>query len=216
LIRIIVEDGGPGLTEAEQEKLFRSLDQGGRRTGGAGLGLYSLSKRLDALGGSYGVTSRADGKSGCAFWFAFPYEAAPTDLVVHKSVGLRTTLPSLDEERVLHMSPAALHLANVGSKLRVLVVDDAMSILKVTKMTLQKKGYNVDTANNGAIGLEKMMKSCDAWLKRDVGQIGQQKTADKDAGQKTAADGAPLAEEFVEEVDIVLMDLQMPVMGEYA
>ena len=37
------------------------------------LGLYSLAKRLDALGGKYGVRNRDDGRSGTAFWFAFPY-----------------------------------------------------------------------------------------------------------------------------------------------
>ena len=32
-----------------------------QNTGGTGLGLYSLSKRMDALGGGYGVHDRKDG-----------------------------------------------------------------------------------------------------------------------------------------------------------
>ena len=38
-----------------------------------GLGLYSLYKRVEALGGDCGVMGRSDGHPGSAFWFSFPY-----------------------------------------------------------------------------------------------------------------------------------------------
>jgi len=37
------------------------------------LGLYSLAIRLDALNGYYGVQKRNDGKKGSVFWFEIPY-----------------------------------------------------------------------------------------------------------------------------------------------
>ena len=40
---------------------------------GTGLGLYSLFKRMEALKGSCGMTSRQDGQEGSIFWFSFPY-----------------------------------------------------------------------------------------------------------------------------------------------
>jgi hypothetical protein len=47
--------------------------QAQRRTGGTGLGLFSLYKRVEALGGNCGVSSRTDKREGSLFWFTFPY-----------------------------------------------------------------------------------------------------------------------------------------------
>jgi len=38
-----------------------------------GLGLYSLAKRMESIHGRYGVYQRLDGISGSVFWFEFPY-----------------------------------------------------------------------------------------------------------------------------------------------
>jgi hypothetical protein len=75
MLRITVEDTGPGLSEEAMEKLFhhQAAKQGQRFTGGTGLGLFSLAKRTEALGGRCGVHARDDGKPGCVFWFAIPY-----------------------------------------------------------------------------------------------------------------------------------------------
>ena len=52
--------------------------QAQRAAGGMGLGLYSLSKRMEALGGLCGVHDRNDGLQGSVFWFTFPYLPDPT------------------------------------------------------------------------------------------------------------------------------------------
>ena len=70
---IEVQDCGGGLTDEDLSRLFQSVDQAQRISGGTGLGLYSLSQRLHALGGSCGAHRRKDGKSGSVIWFAFPY-----------------------------------------------------------------------------------------------------------------------------------------------
>ena len=48
---------------------------------GTGLGLFSLAKRVEALGGHYGVRNRPDGVQGSIFWFAIPYK--PDEVVRH-------------------------------------------------------------------------------------------------------------------------------------
>ena len=42
-------------------------------TGGTGLGLFSLRKRIEALGGNCGIKDRDDKGEGSCFWFSFPY-----------------------------------------------------------------------------------------------------------------------------------------------
>ena len=64
VLRITVEDTGIGIRDEVKAKLFQPFRQGQRLAGGTGLGLYSLSKRLEALGGMYGVHDRKDGRQG--------------------------------------------------------------------------------------------------------------------------------------------------------
>ncbi len=73
-LRIEVEDTGIGMSEESMASLFSPFKQTQRLAGGTGLGLYSLSKRLEALHGHYGVTHRRDGQQGSLFWFAVPYK----------------------------------------------------------------------------------------------------------------------------------------------
>ena len=165
MVLVTVEDRGIGITEEARKNLFQPFKQAQRMAGGTGLGLYSLSKRVEALGGSNGVSDRTDGRQGSMFWFTFPYrpdEVARLDVISDITGGLETSSP-LSIEPPRHRS--------------ILVVDDSPSILKVTKRLLNMKGHMVDTAANGFIGL-KMLK-----------------------------------EAFIsQEYDMVLTDLQMPVM----
>lgn len=74
VILVEVEDDGMGLTETAMKSLFDPQKQAQRLTAGLGLGLYSLSKRIEALKGAYGVSKRNNGKNGSLFWFTFPYK----------------------------------------------------------------------------------------------------------------------------------------------
>ncbi len=69
-----VEDNGIGISEAEMMNLFQPFQQTQRLTGGTGLGLFSLARRIDAIRGKYGVRNRRDPEqSGVIFWFTIPY-----------------------------------------------------------------------------------------------------------------------------------------------
>jgi signal transduction histidine kinase len=72
-VQINIIDEGIGISEEARERLFQPFKQAQRSTGGTGLGLYSLLKRMEALGGSCGIRSREDSKQGSIFWFTFPY-----------------------------------------------------------------------------------------------------------------------------------------------
>ena len=73
MIRVDVEDNGIGVSDEVKAHLFNPFKQAQRLAGGTGLGLYSLAKRMEAMGGRYGVENRYNGKPGSIFWFAVPY-----------------------------------------------------------------------------------------------------------------------------------------------
>ena len=78
-LTIEVIDGGIGVTDEQISTLFSPIKQTKRYTGGTGLGLFSLAKRVEALKGFYGVRHRSEGRSGCEFWFAIPYTLVESD-----------------------------------------------------------------------------------------------------------------------------------------
>lgn len=61
MVLVEVEDHGIGIVdEATRKSLFHGYQQMNRLSGGAGLGLYSLSLRMQALAGAYGCQGRRD------------------------------------------------------------------------------------------------------------------------------------------------------------
>jgi CheY-like chemotaxis protein len=161
--------------------LFAPFKQAQRLAGGTGLGLFSLAKRVEALRGDYGVSARPDGVSGSLFWFSIPYRPDEMSANADHTAGAGTTCNSPEG----YASPTAISSPRTGGRVarlheKVLVVDDAPSILKMTTMLLTKKGHLVEQAVNGAVALEKVTATLDL-------------------------SSAP-------RYDVVLMDLQMPVM----
>lgn len=72
-VRVIVEDNGPGISEAERSVVFDRFSRGsgsGRRssgTEGVGLGLSLVAEHIQLQGGNVWVESRPDGESGARF-----------------------------------------------------------------------------------------------------------------------------------------------------
>jgi CheY-like chemotaxis protein len=76
-LRLTVEDTGPGVSQAERDRIFEAFAQAEAShadLGGAGLGLAIARRLARAMGGEVGVESATGG--GAAFWF----EAALTTL----------------------------------------------------------------------------------------------------------------------------------------
>lgn len=122
--------------------------------GGTGIGLFSLSKRIEALGGSFGVGGRKDGHQGSIFWFAVPYRQDSADS------------NSTEVESKENLDPEAQIDTFTGA--RILVIDDSISILNLISRVLKTKGAIVTTCENGALGLEVMK---DAFNKHSLDMV---------------------------------------------
>jgi CheY-like chemotaxis protein/signal transduction histidine kinase len=193
-LRFEVLDCGIGLAEDAMLTIYHPFRQTQRMNGGVGLGLYSLAKRTEALGGYYGVSTRGDGQQGCRFFFGIPYvpdplaaslRTKPTPLPSMMSFVRKDKIASTEGSFSVEGSPSrhtSLVPTTGSSKprvLHILVVDDSMAILKMTSMVLRKQGHEVETALHGAEALDKL-------------ELARFKK--------------------VNPFDLVLMDLQMPVM----
>ncbi|HXU21019.1 MAG TPA: response regulator [Verrucomicrobiae bacterium] len=134
VLRFAVTDSGIGISDAAQERLFKSFSQADnsttRRYGGTGLGL-AISKRLaEAMGGTIGVDSRL--AEGSTFWFT-------------------VDLPWSDRFRT-----SSLPLESLSGK-RVLVVDDNATNRRIARQHLIHCGMRVDEAAGGLEALSQLL-----------------------------------------------------------
>jgi PAS domain S-box-containing protein len=117
LVRLEVQDTGPGISRDRQAALFNAFEQAdnsfSRRHGGTGLGL-ALSRQLArAMGGDAGVES-APG-SGSSFWF--------TAWLGRAAQALRPAVqPALQGQRALVIDDLPEALAVIGEQLQLLGV----------------------------------------------------------------------------------------------
>jgi CheY-like chemotaxis protein len=205
-------DSGKGVEADKISMLFAPFKQAQRRSGGTGLGLFALACRMRTLGGYYGVRQRED-SSGSIFWFAITYIE---DDILSNAVASATAGTAeadgrdqqLDSASIPgacdgHAVAAALPAISPFSSLSILLVDDAYSIQKVLSRILQRKGHQVDVAENGLKAI------------RTLGVL-PKSTAEQNQAALASTASRPhrgLEQEvFASHYDVVLMDLQMPVM----
>ena len=126
ILQATVEDTGIGIPMAEQHRVFDQFTQAdssiSRKYGGTGLGLaisYSLTRLLDGV-----ITLQSEPDVGTVFQLNVPVALADK---------AQATQPT--NRYINHRD--------------ILLVDDNLINLKVTKALLQKSGFNVRTADNG-------------------------------------------------------------------
>lgn len=153
-IRFEVSDTGIGISADHQELIFQKYQQANtsiaRNYGGTGLGLAICKNLVEAMGGTIRLESRVGRGTKIFFDAIFKRPTKIVDPVEEK-----------------------LDIAEDKKNLRILVCEDNKMNQKVVKAMLQRMGYTVILAENGAIGVELLEK---------------------------------------ERFDVVLMDVQMPVM----
>ena len=136
-ISLSVTDTGPGLSEAQQTRLFQRFaqadDPAARAAGGTGLGL-SLSRVLaDLMGGE--ITVRSASGQGATFTLLLPAPLAGA---------------AEDEAPSAHAPPAL-------EGVRVLVADDNPANLELVQVILEALGVRVSTARDGAEAAEQAL-----------------------------------------------------------
>ena len=105
--RLEVLDGGPGVPEADRERIFRPFEQTreGRRAGGAGLGLSICASNARVLGGEIGCDRDELGRS--RFWFTCALSSGQGD-----ADGSTETVETIELRPGLRILAAEDNLAN--------------------------------------------------------------------------------------------------------
>jgi len=142
-LEFTISDSGIGIPEAQQEQIFESFRSGDgkvkRGYGGLGIGLSVTKSLLDKMGGNLTFTSQPE--QGSTFRASLPCQAASAE-------GQRGELDSAQ-------NPAGQHPEGQShTTLSVLVVEDNPVNQLVMKSLLNKFGYDVHCAGNGAEALE--------------------------------------------------------------
>ncbi|QDK79720.1 response regulator [Spirosoma sp. KCTC 42546] len=157
-IYVSVQDTGIGIAPDKQEAIFTMFTQANsattRKFGGTGLGLVITKKLLELYGSAIQVESQEGKGATFSFTLNLPISTTAAPIV--------SVTDAVDDKTL--------------KGLRVLLVEDYPVNVKVALKFLNKWGIEVDTAENGLVGVNKC---------RDT------------------------------QFDLVLMDLQMPVMDGY-
>ncbi|KAI1378669.1 hypothetical protein F4677DRAFT_374538 [Hypoxylon crocopeplum] len=200
-----VQDTGRGLDEHERKLLFQRFSQATPRThvqyGGSGLGLFISRILTELQGGQIGVTSQ----KGIGSTFSFYIQSRKTDAPspdahtlpaappLTRAPGSSTTIETR-QPKISSQDMLARSAKNIASKPRfsedgrrlfdVLIVEDNLVNQKVLQRSLRNVGNSTKVANHGGEALEVLQQSR-YW-----------------SGKEESGD----------DISIILMDLEMPVM----
>lgn len=157
-VRISIRDTGPGMDEAERQRVFQRYEQGILEKGGLGLGL-NICKELVELHGSE-LTVRSEPGKGSEFSFMLPVAdpAEPLSVPLAKNAERTPADAAAAASLVLHREESR-HMRLLKTKpasIRVLAVDDDLLNLKVLTQMLTAEHYDVDTAASGQEALDKL------------------------------------------------------------
>jgi len=151
LFAIDVKDSGIGMNEKQQEAVFTPFVQADssitRRFGGTGLGLSISRKLAQALGGDILLASEAG--VGTTF-------TAVIDLVTEGEVKILQPDELMAQFEVAE-SEEQTHWE--FPECRVLIIDDAAENRELLTLVLDDLGISTETAEDGAVGVEKATAS---------------------------------------------------------
>ena len=157
-----IADTGPGLTEEMSRRIFEPFTQADssttRRFGGAGLGLTLARDLARALGGDVRIV-RSIPDQGSVFAVEIAVEV--TGDAGASATENRNSVNQIAESRVAENRHDELDVAveRSLSGLKILVVDDSRDNQILVGRFLKGAGAEVETADNGAVGVEKAIQN---------------------------------------------------------
>ncbi|MBU6454241.1 MAG: PAS domain S-box protein [Cyanobacteria bacterium REEB67] len=133
MVRISVEDHGPGISEGDQAKLFGKFQQldgsDSRPKGGTGLGLAISKALVESHGGRIGLDSRLG--EGSTFWFELPMLQ-----------GVATTALVSDVPGAAPAAAAASSALSASSgRRRILLVEDDVNLAQVLRLHFDRTDF---------------------------------------------------------------------------
>jgi two-component system cell cycle sensor histidine kinase/response regulator CckA len=149
-VMLSVADTGTGMTEEVKARLFEAFFT--TKPSGTGLGLASCRTIIEQAGGHIDVESEV-GK-GSTVKIYLPRVEQTSDLV---ATPIRTS-PSLPDTDPIHVEAEASAPAKPIQ--RILVVEDDISIRRLSTEMLIRSGYQVDAAADGAAGWKALQGKC--------------------------------------------------------
>ncbi len=133
--QLLVSDDGDGIDTAEVDKIFEPFFTTKEVGQGTGLGLSTVYGIVQQNEGDISVASRK-GEGSC-FTISLPLSDSPLSL----------------------QKDGGLALVNEGQNETVLLVEDDLTLLEMTRRMLEKTGYNVLPANGGGEALRLARKN---------------------------------------------------------
>lgn len=159
---IHVKDNGCGMSEEFLQKIFEPFERQANSTisgiQGTGLGMTIIKGFVDAMGGTIDIKSE---------------ENKGTEIIVRLCQRIAEAPEKSEEQKTISCSP------ELFAGKRVLLVEDNSMNREIATAILEEAGFKVDTAENGAIAVEKVTYYPEGFY------------------------------------DVILMDIQMPVMDVY-
>lgn len=140
-LRFLVCDSGIGIAADKLEKIFEPFTQADssstRIYGGTGLGLTISRQLTELMGGSIGVKSVE--AQGTTIWFTVVLERQSE----RREAPRKLPITGGDDGSIL------LHKDATASSARILLAEDDPINQLMTKLFLNRSGYQVEVANNG-------------------------------------------------------------------
>jgi len=137
-VHLEVADSGIGMTPEQMDRLFEAFSQAeastSRKYGGTGLGLVISRKFCRMMGGD--ITLESTAGEGTTFKVRLPR--------IVTTAGMQTA------------SDETLGSSGSGLSGTVLVIDDDPTVHDLLQRTLSKRGFKVESAMDGATGLERV------------------------------------------------------------